>query len=153
MQRTTVALDEAASRLSRYLFPADLHQHLLRTVHRRGLWLIGIPNAGLWALDVHAAALCALCRRAAGLRLSLTLRWRWIPAGPRWCGPWRFTAASNSLSARPIEPFLYGRSMGLSAVAVVVAAVFWTWLWGAVGLLLSTRSPCALWCFPAMSTA
>ena len=37
-----------------------------------------------------------------------------------------------------IEPFLYGRSMGLSAVAVVVAAVFWTWLWGPVGLLLST---------------
>ncbi|HEY0266891.1 MAG TPA: AI-2E family transporter, partial [Rhizomicrobium sp.] len=37
-----------------------------------------------------------------------------------------------------VEPFLYGRSMGLSAVAVVVAAVFWTWLWGPVGLLLST---------------
>jgi len=37
-----------------------------------------------------------------------------------------------------IEPFVYGRSMGLSAVAVVVAAVFWTWLWGPVGLLLST---------------
>jgi AI-2E family transporter len=37
-----------------------------------------------------------------------------------------------------VEPFVYGRSMGLSAVAVVVAAVFWTWLWGPVGLLLST---------------
>ena len=37
-----------------------------------------------------------------------------------------------------VEPFVYGRSMGLSAVAVVVAAVFWTWVWGPVGLLLST---------------
>jgi methylmalonyl-CoA mutase cobalamin-binding subunit len=37
-----------------------------------------------------------------------------------------------------VEPFLYGHSTGLSAVAVVVAAAFWTWLWGPVGLLLST---------------
>jgi hypothetical protein len=44
----------------------------------------------------------------------------------------------ESVVGQAIEPFLYGRSMGLSAVAVVVAAVFWTWLWGAVGLLLST---------------
>src|SRR6185295_10360864 len=44
----------------------------------------------------------------------------------------------ESIVGQAIEPFLYGRSMGLSAVAVVVAAVFWTWLWGPVGLLLST---------------
>ncbi|MGH6878606.1 MAG: AI-2E family transporter [Rhizomicrobium sp.] len=36
-----------------------------------------------------------------------------------------------------IEPLLYGRSMGLSPVAVVVSAVFWTWLWGPVGLFLA----------------
>src|SRR5258708_12570736 len=42
------------------------------------------------------------------------------------------------MGGRAIEPCLYGGSMGLSAVAVVVAAVFWTWLWGPVGLLLST---------------
>jgi hypothetical protein len=44
----------------------------------------------------------------------------------------------EAIIGQGIEPFLYGRSMGLSAVAVVVAAVFWTWLWGPVGLLLST---------------
>src|SRR6185503_14330128 len=44
----------------------------------------------------------------------------------------------EAVIGQAIEPFLYGRSMGLSAVAVVVAAVFWTWLWGPVGLLLST---------------
>src|ERR1700688_4036717 len=37
-----------------------------------------------------------------------------------------------------VEPFLYGHSVGLSPVAVVVAATFWTWVWGPVGLLLST---------------
>jgi hypothetical protein len=44
----------------------------------------------------------------------------------------------EAVIGQAVEPFLYGRSMGLSAVAVVVAAVFWTWLWGPVGLLLST---------------
>jgi hypothetical protein len=44
----------------------------------------------------------------------------------------------EAIVGQAVEPFLYGRSMGLSAVAVVVAAVFWTWLWGPVGLLLST---------------
>ena len=44
----------------------------------------------------------------------------------------------EAMVGQMIEPFVYGRSMGLSAVAVVVAAVFWTWLWGPVGLLLST---------------
>jgi len=52
-------------------------------------------------------------------------------------------SAAKAWSVEPIigqgiEPILYGRSMGLSAVAVVVAAGFWTWLWGPVGLLLST---------------
>jgi len=37
-----------------------------------------------------------------------------------------------------LEPLLYGASTGMSAVAVLVAAVFWTWLWGPIGLLLST---------------
>jgi methylmalonyl-CoA mutase cobalamin-binding subunit len=42
------------------------------------------------------------------------------------------------ITGQVIEPLLYGHSTGLSAVAVVVAATFWTWLWGPVGLLLST---------------
>ena len=37
-----------------------------------------------------------------------------------------------------LEPWLYGKGTGVSAVAVLVAAVFWTWLWGIVGLLLAT---------------
>jgi len=47
-------------------------------------------------------------------------------------------AGVEGVIGQMVEPFVYGRSMGLSAVAVVVAAVFWTWLWGPVGLLLST---------------
>jgi hypothetical protein len=44
----------------------------------------------------------------------------------------------ESAIGQVVEPYLYGHSTGLSAVAVVVAAAFWTWLWGPIGLLLST---------------
>src|SRR4051812_14012980 len=50
MQRTTVALDEAASRLSRYLFLQTLINSSFGITMGTGLWLIGVPNAGLWAL-------------------------------------------------------------------------------------------------------
>ena len=138
MQRTTVALEEAASRLSRYLFLQTVINACFGLVIGTGLWLIGIPNAPLWAAALHAAALCAVCRRAAGLFVSFhpgagggsRLDQNGLDAG----AVWRLEA----FVGQGVEPFLYGRSVGLSAVAVVVAAVFWTWLWGPVGLLLST---------------
>ncbi len=47
-------------------------------------------------------------------------------------------AGVEAVIGQMVEPFVYGRCMGLSAVAIVVAAAFWTWVWGPVGLLLST---------------
>src|SRR3954463_6925150 len=138
MQRTTVALDEAASRLSRYLFLQTCTNVCFGLVIGSGLWLIGIPNAGLWALmslllrfvpyvGVPLAFLFPFC-----LALAVDPGWSkmiWVVV---------LYGSVESVIGQAIEPFLYGRSMGLSAVAVVVAAVFWTWLWGPVGLLLST---------------
>ena len=49
--------------------------------------------------------------------------------------------------AELVEPLLYGRSTGLSPVAVIVAAIFWSWLWGPVGLILSTPLTLCLVCF------
>ncbi len=47
-------------------------------------------------------------------------------------------ASLDLLIGNVMEPWLYGKNTGVSPVAVLVAAVFWTWLWGAVGLLLAT---------------
>jgi predicted PurR-regulated permease PerM len=138
LQRTTVALDEAATRLSRYLFLQACINAAFGTSIGTCLWIIGIPNAGLWAL------MAALFRFVpyvgvpiaflfpAALALAVDPGWMmmvWVLA---------LFGALEFITGQLVEPFLYGRSMGLSAVAVVVAAVFWTWLWGPVGLLLST---------------
>ena len=138
MQRTTVALEEAAARLSRYLFQQTSINAVFGTLIGGGLWLIGIPNAGLWALlamlfrfvSYIGVPLAALF--PASLAMAVDPGWMMLA--------WTVAlfAGLEFIAGQIIEPLLYGRSMGLSAVAVVVAAVFWTWLWGPVGLLLST---------------
>ena len=135
--RTTEALDEAAYRVSRYL----LMQLMVNAVYGLpigiGLYLIGVPNAALWG--------------------GLAVVMRFVP----YIGPWIAAVFPLALSiavasgwdlffwtaglflavelvtGNVIEPWLYRSRTGLSSIAIVVAAVFWTWLWGFVGLLLS----------------
>jgi predicted PurR-regulated permease PerM len=135
---TTQMLEDAGARVSRYLSMLFLINVSFGICVGGGLYLIGVPNAVLWGI------------LAAGLRF--------IP----YIGPWIAAAMPIGLSmaistgwVAPIltvvlfvvlelisnhllEPWLYGRSTGVSAVAVLVAAVFWLWLWGPVGLLLAT---------------
>src|SRR6185437_8723353 len=138
MQRTAVALDEAASRLSRYLALQTIINASFGFTIGAGLWLIGIPNAGLWALMgmlfrfVPYVGVPIAFLFPAALAVAVDPGWSmliWVMA---------LFGSVEAVVGQMIEPFVYGRSMGLSAVAVVVAAVFWTWLWGPVGLLLST---------------
>jgi predicted PurR-regulated permease PerM len=138
MQRTTVALEEAAARLSRYLFLQTSINAVFGLLVGGGLWLIGIPNAGLWALMamlfrfVPYVGVPLAFLFPASLALAVDPGWTMLA--------WVVTlfVVLEFIAGQIVEPLLYGRSMGLSAVAVVVAAVFWTWLWGPVGLLLST---------------
>jgi predicted PurR-regulated permease PerM len=138
MQRTAVALDEAASRLSHYLALQTIINACFGLTIGVGLWLIGVPNSGLWAL------IGMLLRFVPYVGVPIAFLFPAILAvavDPGWSMLFWVMALFGGVEAvvgQMIEPFVYGRSMGLSAVAVVVSAVFWTWLWGPVGLLLST---------------
>jgi predicted PurR-regulated permease PerM len=138
MQRTTVALDEAANRLSRYLFLQTCINTCFGLTVGLGLWLIGIPNAGLWALMAMLLRFVPFVGIWLACLFPFTLA---LAVDPGWAKMLWVIALYGGLEpivGNLIEPVVYGRSMGLSAVAVVVAVVFWTWLWGPVGLLLST---------------
>jgi predicted PurR-regulated permease PerM len=138
MQRTTVALEEAASRLSRYLFLQTVINTGFGLVIGSGLWLIGIPNAGLWALMSMLLRFVPYVGVPLAFLFPFTLALAVDPGWSKMVWTLVLYGGVEAIVGQAIEPFLYGRSMGLSAVAVVVAAVFWTWLWGPVGLLLST---------------
>ena len=135
---TTQMLEDAATRVSRYLSMLFLINATFGIAVGIGLYLIGVPNAVLWGI------------------LAATLRF--VP----YIGPWIAAVAPIGLAmaistgwlapiltlglfavlelfcGNVLEPWLYGKGTGVSAVAVLVAAVFWTWLWGIVGLLLAT---------------
>ena len=135
---TTQAVDEASQRVSRYLLAQVAVNLTFGVLVTAGLFFIKVPNAALWGL------LAALLRfvpyvgvwmaAAAPLLLSLALSDAWWPV------LWTFGlfVTLELLTGNAVEPWLYGSSTGLSPAAVIVAATFWTWLWGGVGLLLST---------------
>jgi len=138
MQRTTIALDEAGTRLSRYLLLQTCTNVCFGLVIGVGLWMIGIPNAGLWGLMSGLMRFVPYVGVPLAFLFPFTLA---LAVDPGWSMMFQtmlLYLVVDAITGQGVEPFLYGRSMGLSAVAVVVAAVFWTWLWGPVGLLLST---------------
>jgi predicted PurR-regulated permease PerM len=134
----TKALDEAGRRISRYLLMQSLINGGFGIAVGVGLFLIGLPYALLWG------ALAAVLRFipyvgpivAALFPIAFSLA-----AFPGWQQPLLVTSlivllelAANML----LEPVLYGRTAGISTVALMVAIAFWTWLWGPIGLLLAT---------------
>ena len=138
LHRTTVALDDAGRRLSRYFLTQLGINAAFGCVIAAGVALIGVPNALLWGI------LGALLRfvpyvgswLAALLPVALA-----CAVDPGWSmALWTVAlyVVVELTVGQVIEPYMYGHSTGLSPVSVVVAAIFWSWLWGPIGLILST---------------
>ena len=138
MTSTTQALEEASRRINRYLLLQMLVNACYGTIIGIALYFIGIPNAALWGV---AAALLRFLPyagppMAAAMPVFLSLA---IFNG------WRHAIETAALFftlevlvSNFIEPLLYGAHVGLSALAILIAAIFWTMIWGVPGLLLST---------------
>ncbi|HEY2352722.1 MAG TPA: AI-2E family transporter [Candidatus Acidoferrum sp.] len=134
----TQALDDAGSRVSRYLLLQLLINSCFGLVIGLGLYFIGLPNALLWG--ALAAALRFLpylgSPMAAILPILLSLA---IFSG--WTRPLEtigLYAVVELLVANVFEPLIYGAQTGISSFAILFAAIFWTLIWGPIGLLLST---------------
>jgi predicted PurR-regulated permease PerM len=138
LQRTTRAIDEGAQRLSRYLLLQTTVNACFGVLIAAGLWAIGIPSPALWGLIAGIARFVPYVGLPVAAVLPLTLG---LAIDPGWSMV-VLTAAlmfgSEALTGQFIEPWLYGRHMGVSAVAIILCAVFWTWIWGPIGLLLAT---------------
>jgi predicted PurR-regulated permease PerM len=138
LHRTTQAIDEAAGRLSRYFLTQLLLNSLFGCVIALGLYCIGIPSPFLWGL---LAGLMRFVPYVGAFLAALPPLLLAVGAEPGWTSA--ILVAGLFITTEPImgyvvEPLVYGHSTGLSPIAVIVAAIFWTWLWGPIGLLLST---------------
>jgi predicted PurR-regulated permease PerM len=138
LHRTTVAMDEAGRRLSRYFLTQLGLNASFGVIVGVGLYFIGVPNPLLWGI------LGALLRFvpyvgswiAAALPIVLA-----AAVEPGWSmAIWTAVlyVVTELIMGQVVEPLVYGHSTGLSPVAVIIAAIFWTWIWGPIGLIIST---------------
>ncbi|MBV8157682.1 MAG: AI-2E family transporter, partial [Dyella sp.] len=138
LRATTAAINDAGERLSRFFLSTFSVNFSVGFAIWVGLSLLGVPNAPLWG------ALTAVLRFVPYVGV-------WLVAGlaalfaaavvPGWSVLVMTLAlyiVVEVIVSQLVEPFLYGHSTGLSPLAVVVAAIFWSWLWGPVGLVMST---------------
>ena len=138
LHRTTIALDEAARRLSKYFVTQLSINTAFATVISIGLFFIGVPNFILWEILSGLLRFVPYVGAFISAALPIALA---AAVDPGWSMV-LWTAAlyvvAELLVSQALEPFLYGHSTGLSPFAVVVSAIFWSWLWGPIGLILST---------------
>jgi predicted PurR-regulated permease PerM len=138
LQRTTAAIDDAGQRLSR-LFLTQLALNAgFGLVIGTGLWFIGVPSAPLWGMLAMilrfvpyigppiAAVFPLVLAAAVGTGWAMVL----------WTGA--LFLVVESIVGNAIEPVVCGHNTGLSPVAIIASATFWTWLWGPIGLILAT---------------
>ncbi len=138
LQRTTVAMNDAAGRLSRFFLVQTLVNGTYGVIIGLALALIGVPGPVLFGILAFLMRFVPYVGAVVAAAFPAMLA---AAVDPGWTMALETLALFillESLVGNVVEPLLYGRNTGLSPIAVVVAATFWTWLWGPVGLVLST---------------
>ena len=135
---TTLVINDAGDRLSRFFVSQFAVNFAVGILIWLGLSVIGLPHPMVWAalttllrfvpyVGVWIAALCATLLGAAvdpGWSMALAALGLFVIV--------------ELIAAQLVEPRLYGHTTGLSPLSVVIAAIFWSWLWGPIGLIVST---------------
>jgi predicted PurR-regulated permease PerM len=135
---TTRTMAEAVNRVSHLLLTQAYINAAFGAVTSLGLYCIGIPYALLWG---SIGALMRFVPLVGGLIATLLPTLAAFAIFPGWrevlltAG---FFAGVELLVSNFVEPWVLGKRTGVSALALLVSALFWTWLWGPLGLVLAT---------------
>lgn len=138
LHRTTLAMDDAGQRLSNYFLSQLIVNMGFGVVIGIGLWAIGLPSPAMWGIlagllrfvPYIGSFIAAIAPMALGAAIE-----------PGWTATIYVAllfVIVEPLTGYVVEPMLYSHSTGLSPVSVLISAVFWTWLWGPIGLIMST---------------
>ena len=137
LNTTTQALDEAAGKVAGYLTMQVIVNVSFGVPIGVGLYFVGVPNAFLWGMLAIVLRFIPYVGSWIALAFPLLLS---LAVTTTWSMPLEVLglyATIELVTSNVLEPWLYGAHTGLSPVAIMVATIFWTWLWGGVGLLLA----------------
>ncbi len=138
MTVTTKALDDAGHRISRSLLVQLIMNGSFGLVLGIGLLAIRLPHALLWGF--LAAVLRYVPYLGTWVMVSVLVVLS-LATFPGWVQPLLVVGlivVLELVTANVLEPRFFGQSMGVSEVALLVAAAFWAFLWGPIGLVLSS---------------
>lgn len=138
LHRTTEALNEAAERVSRYLLMQLVVNATFGIPLGIGLYLIGVPGAFLWALMATLLRFIPYLGPVISAVFPLTMAFVVDPGWDMLFWTAGLIIVLELISNNIIEPWLYGSSTGMTPMAVILSAIFWTLLWGPVGLMIAT---------------
>lgn len=138
LHRTTQVLEDAGGRVANYLLMQLVVNLIYAIPIGLGLYVIGVPNAPLWALLTLVLRFVPYIGSALAAAFPLFLA---FAVSPDWSAVlWTAVlfASVELITSNVVEPWLYGAHTGVSPLAIIIAAIVWTFLWGPLGLVLST---------------
>ena len=138
LRRTTAAIDDATSRLSRFFIAQLILNVAFGLVIGVGLWFIGVPSPILFGVIAGISRFVPYVGAVISAVLPLAIA---VAVDPGWSMAIQVAilfVVVEPIAGHVVEPLLYGHSTGISPVAVILAATIWTFLWGPIGLLLAT---------------
>jgi predicted PurR-regulated permease PerM len=138
LHRTTVAMDDAGQRLSRLFLMQLALNSVFGLIIGIGLWVIGVPSAPLWGILAMVLRFVPYVGAIVAAIFPLIVATAIEPGWSMTLMTAALFLVTEPLIGHVVEPMVYGHSSGLSPVAVVASATFWTWLWGPIGLILAT---------------
>src|SRR6202047_803177 len=138
LHRTTLAMNDAAGRLSRFFLVQTLLNVCFGVIVAVGLYFIGLPSPILWGVVAFLLRFVPYFGPLIAAAFPTALA---VAIDPGWgmaLGTLALFFFVESIIGQVVEPWLYGHNTGTSPVAVVISATFWWWMWGTAGLVLST---------------
>jgi predicted PurR-regulated permease PerM len=137
LEKATVAMDDAGSRLSSYFLVLVSMNAGFGAVIAAGLWLIGLPNPLLWGIVAMLLRFVPMIGVFIAAAIPVVLAAAVDPGWTMLIAVIALYLAVEGLMNTVVEPLVQATSTGLSALAVLIAATFWTLLWGPIGLVLA----------------
>ena len=138
IHKMTQVLEEAGARVAQYLLGQLLVNAIYALPVWLGLWLIGVPNAPLWGLLTLVLRFVPYIGTVLAAAFPLFLAFAVSPCWSALLWTAALFLTIELITSNLLEPWIYGSRTGLSSLAIIVAAIFWTWVWGPMGLVLST---------------
>ena len=138
LQRATSTMTDAATRLSRYFLSQVLINFAYGALITGALWLIGVPSPIAWGILAGLMRFVPYVGGYIAAALPLLIAAAIDPGWTTFVLVLVLFVVSELFMGQVVEPQVFGHGTGVTPIALIAATIFWTWLWGPLGLLLAT---------------